>query len=88
MEYSIQILGVHISYNKRLQDNMNFQVAKKNITSALKVCQRRNLSLVGKTAVFESLDFSKCVYLAFLTLLPNDTTAELKHIQKKFLWSN
>ena len=83
MEYSIKILGVHISYNKRLQDNMSFQVAKNNFTSVLKVWQMRNLSLVGKIAVLNSLDFSKFVYLAFLALLPNDITAELKHIKKK-----
>ena len=80
MEYSIKILGVHISYNKRLQDNMNFQVAKNNFTSVLKVWQMRNLLLVGKKAVLNSLDFSKFVYLVFLALLPNDITAELKHI--------
>ena len=57
MKYSIKILGVHISYNKRPQDNMNLQAAIKNITSALKIWKMRNLSLVGKIAVFKSLDF-------------------------------
>ena len=57
MKYSIKILGVHISYNKRPQDNMNFQAAIKNITSALKIWKMRNLSLVGKIAVSKSLDF-------------------------------
>ena len=47
----------------------------------------RNLSLVDKITVFKSLAFSKIVYLAFLTLLPNNVIEELKHIQK-FLWSN
>ena len=57
VEYSIKILGVHISCNKRLKDNMNFQVAIKNITSVFKVWQMRNILLVGKIAVFKSLGF-------------------------------
>ena len=67
---------------------MNFQVVIKNITSVLKVWQMRNLSLVGKITVFKSLAFSKIVYLAFLTLLLNNIIKELKHIQRKLLWSN
>ena len=57
VEYSVKILGVHISCNKRLKDNMNFQVAIKNITSVFKVWQMRNILLVGKIAVFKSLGF-------------------------------
>ena len=37
LEHSIKILGVYISYNKKLQDNMDFQVVIKIITSVLKV---------------------------------------------------
>ena len=88
MEYSIKILGVHISYNKKLQDNMSFQVVIRNSTSVFKVWQMRNLSLIGKITVFKSLAFSKIVYLAFLTFLPNNIMEELKHIQKKLLGSN
>ena len=88
MEQAIKILGVHISYNKKLQDNLNFQTIIKNICSILKVWQMRNLSLAGKITVFKSLAISKFVYLSFLTLLPNNIIEELKEIQKKFLWSD
>ena len=88
MEQAIKILGVHISYNKKLQDNLNFQTIIKNICSILKVWQMRNLSLAGKITVFKSLAISKIVYLSFLTLLSNNIIEELKEIQKKFLWSN
>ena len=88
MEQSIKILGVHLSYNKKLQDNLNFQTVIKNICSILKVWRMRNLSLSGKITIFKSLAISKIVYLAFLTLLPNNIIEELKEIQKKFLWSD
>ena len=88
MEQAIKILGVHISYNKKLQDNLNFQTIIKNICSILKVWQMRNLSLAGKITLFKSLAISKIVYLSFLTLLPNNIIEELKEIQKKNLWSD
>ena len=88
MKQTIKILGVHISYNKKLQDNLNFQTVIKNICNILKVWQMRNLSLAGKITVFKSLAISKIVYLAFLTLLPNNIIEELKEIQKKFLWGD
>ena len=44
MEYSIIILGVHISHNKKLKGNMNVQMAKKQIkNSVLKVWKMGNL---------------------------------------------
>ena len=67
---------------------MSFQVVIRNSTSVFKVWQMRNLSLIGKITVFKSLAFSKIVYLAFLTFLPNNIMEELKHIQKKLLGSN
>ena len=45
----------------------------------------RNLSLVDKIKMFNSLVFSKIVYLAFLTLFPINIIEELKSIQKKFM---
>ena len=62
---------------------MAFQEVIKNIASALKVWPMRNHSFISW-----SLAFSKIVYLTFLTLLPNKIIKELKHIQKKILWSN
>ena len=47
----------------------------------------RDLSLVGKITVFKSSAFSKIKYFV-LTLLLKNIIKELKHIQKKLLWSN
>ena len=62
---------------------MAFQEVIKNIANALKVWQMRNHSFISWSSAF-----SKIVYLTFLTLLPNKIIKELKHIQKKILWSN
>ena len=85
---SIKILGVHISYNKKLQDDINFCMAVKNICNVIKLWRMRHLSLEGKITIFKSLALSKIVYMALLTIVPKSIMEELNEIQKKFLWSN
>ena len=52
---SIKILGVHISYNKKLQDDINVCTADKNICNVIKFWRMRHLSLAGKITTFKSL---------------------------------
>ena len=85
---SIKILGVHISYNKKLQDDINFCMTVKHICNVIKLWRIRHLPLEGKTTIFKSLALSKIVYLALLTIVPKSIIEELNEIQKKFLWPN
>ena len=79
---SIKILGVHMSYNKKLQDDINFYTAVKNICNVIK------LTLEGKITTFDSLAICKLAYLALLAIVPKNIMEELNEIQKKFLWSH
>ena len=42
---SVEILGVHISYNKKLQDDINVCTVVKNICNMIKYWRMRHLSL-------------------------------------------
>ena len=85
---SIKILAVHMSYNKKLQGDINFSMTVKNICNVIKLWRMRHLSLEGKITIFKSLALSKLVYLVLLTIVPKSIIKELNEIQKKFLWSN
>ena len=85
---SIKILGVHISYDEKLQDDLNFCTAIKNVCNVIKLWRTRHLSLEGKIITFKSLVISKIVHLALLTIVPKNIIEELSEIQKKLLWSN
>ena len=85
---SIQIIGVHICYNTKLQDDTNLCMTVKNICNVIKLWRMRHLSLEGKITIFKSLALSKVVYLAVLTIVLKSIIEELNEIQKKFLWSN
>ena len=83
---SIKILGVHISDNKKLQDDINFCMIVKNICNMIKLWCMTHLSLEGRIMIFKSLALSKKVHLSLLTIVPKSITEELNEIQKKFLW--
>ena len=77
-----KVLGVHISYNRKLQDDKNVCDTVKNLSNVIKLWRMKHLSLEGKITIFKSLAISKIVYLALLTLIPNSFLEELKQIQK------
>ena len=59
----IKILGIHISYNKKFQDNINFCAAVKNIGNVIKLQHMRPLTLEDKITIFKSLAISQIMYL-------------------------
>ena len=67
---SIKILRVHISCNKKLQDDVKLCTTIKNICNVIKLWRMRHLSLESKITIFKSLALSKVVYLALLTIVP------------------
>ena len=85
---SITILGEHLSYNKKLQNELSFCITIKNIYNVIKLWRTRHLSLERKITIFKSLAISKIVHLALLTIVLKNIIFELKEIQNKFLRSN
>ena len=71
---NIKILGVHISYNKKLHDDIHFCSTVKNIYNLIKLSHMRHLSLEGKITTFKSLAISKIVYLTLFTTVPKHIT--------------
>ena len=67
---SIKMLGVHLSYNEKLQNELYFCTTIKNICNDIKLWRMRHLSLEGKITIFKSLPISKIEYLALLTIVP------------------
>ena len=75
---SIKILGVYISYVKKIQDDMNFTKTIKNLCNIIKLWSMRKLTLEGKITIFKSLAISKIVHLAIIAKVPNTGIEELK----------
>ena len=60
---TVKICGLHFSYNKKLEHEMNFQTNIVKIESVLRLWRMRNLTTEGTILVFKSLAISKIVHL-------------------------
>ena len=49
---SVKILGIHFSYNRKIENEENFIKFVKKIENVLKVWRTRNLTVQGKITIF------------------------------------
>ena len=63
----IKILGIHFSYNKKLEQEKYFLNHIVKIQNILKLWKLRTLTIEGRIVVFKSLAISKLIYLALVT---------------------
>ena len=75
-------MGISFSYNKAIQNKLNFRKTISKIQAVLKLLRMLRLSLEGRIIVFKSLAISKIVYLSLLTSVPRRTKTS-----KNFLWN-
>ena len=83
---TVKILGVHFSYNKKLERDKNFSEHILKIENILKLCHMRQLTLEGRITVFTSIAISKVIHLLLITKLHNNTIDLMYKIQKNFIW--
>ena len=84
---TIKILGIHFSYNKKLETEENFIRHVWKIEKVLKLWRMRNLTLEGKITIFKTLAISKIIHLSLVTNVPTQIINELNKIQKEFIWN-
>ena len=64
-----KILGVHYSYNRKLEHEINFQSYV--VKSILWLSHMRNLTIERKVLFFKSLPISKIVHQSLITTVSN-----------------
>ena len=84
---SVKILGIHFSYNKKIENEENFIKFIKKIENVLKIWKTRNLTVQGKITIFKTLAISKVIHLALVTNVPHVIIDQLNKIQKDFIWN-
>ena len=83
---TINILGIHFSYNEFVAREKFFLKAIFNIQGVYKLWRMISLTIEERIVIFKTLAISKIVYLTLLTNTLN--IDELEKIQKKFIWNN
>ena len=85
---SVKILGIYFSYNEEIMRGKNFMRVITKIERVLAVWRMRILTLAGKITVLKSLIFSKIVFIAFLSTVPETIVKCLIKLKNEFVWDN
>ena len=85
---TIKILGTHFSYNKELEEKMNFYNLTMDCRNVLRLWNQRWLSLDGKIQSFKSLIASKPFYIATMKVLPKNALDDRQATHKEFIWDS
>ena len=82
-----KILGIHFSYNKKIENEENFIKFIKKIENVFKIWRVRNLTVQGKITIFKTLAISNVTHLALVTNIRQVIIDQLNKIQKDFIWN-
>ena len=77
---SLKILGIHFSYNKKIENEGNFIKLIRKIENVLKIWRTRKVTVQGKIAIFKTLAISKVSHLALVTNVPHVIIDQLNKI--------
>ena len=77
---TIKVLGIHFSYNKKLETEENFIRHVWKIEKVLKLWRLRNLTVDGKITIFKTLAISKIIHFSLVTNVPTQIIKELNKI--------
>ena len=83
-----KILGIHVSYNEKGNDQLNFKLKIQKMQSKLDIWNSRALTLYGKVLIAKSLGLSALIYSASIVNVPTDIPANVTSRLFKFLWKN
>ena len=84
---SVKILGIHFSYNNKIENEENFIKLIKKFENLLQIWKTRNLTVQGKIAIFKTFAISKVIHLALVTNVPHVIIDQLTKIQRDFIWN-
>ena len=85
---TIRILGIHFSYNRRLENDENYRECIVNIEKLLKLWRMRQPTIASKVLIFKTLAISKVLHLILVKDVPPSVIPQLDKILEQFIWKN
>ena len=78
MHSPVNILGVHFFYDKKSNDELNFNLKVRKLQTKLNMWSVRDLTLFGRALINKSLGLSQVIYSASNTVVPEGIVDEIK----------
>ena len=83
----IKILGIHISHDKNLILENNFNAKIRKIRQCLNLWKQRDLTIYGKILLLKTFALSQILYVSSVMCVPEKITKELESLCFNFMWS-
>ena len=83
---SIKILGVNFTYNGDIFIEKKFCNVIEKIEKVLSAWRWRYMTIAGEITIFNSLAFSKIIFVTYLTAIPEKIVKQIEIIQNEFIW--
>ena len=84
----VRLLGIHISYDEKGNNELNFNLKIRKLQTKLDTWRSRDLTLFGKVLIIKSLGLSQLIYSASILNVPEDIASTVKTKLFSFLWKN
>ena len=86
MHTPVKILGVHFSYDKKGNDDLNFSLKLRKLQTKLNMWSAGSLTLFGRVLITKTLRISEIIYSASNTDFPETVADTLKKELFNFIW--
>ena len=84
----VKILGIHVSYDEKGNNQHNFNLKLQKLQTNLDLWSARDHTLFGRVLIIKSLALSHLVYSASNLNVPQEIMPMIKTKLFKFLWKN
>ena len=84
----MKILGVHFSYDKKGNDELNFNQKILKLQTKLHVWSTRDLTIFGRATILKTLGLSQLVFSAPNLVVPQGIADMVKTKSFRFIWRN
>ena len=88
MHSPVHLLGIHVSYDEKGNNELNFNLKIRKLQTKLDMRRSRDLTLFGKVLIIKSLGLSQLIYSASILNVPEDIASTVKTKLFSFLWKN
>ena len=84
----VRLLGIHVSYDKKGNNELNFNLKIRKLQTNLDMWRSRDLTLFGKVLIIKSWGLSQLIYSASILNVPEEVARTVKTKLFSFLWKN
>ena len=84
----VKILGIHVSYDEKGNNQMNFNHKLQKLQTNLDMWRARDLTLFGRVLIIKSLGLPQLIYSVSNLDVPREIISTIKTKLFNFLWKN